>query len=366
MEALNDVHACKTLHSPAITFDRMLSSGPFGDTELVRQSCASITRTLFEFCANDDPVISVLQTRLSHAAPAAMLAPQVRYAIRSSLDTGAVSLQAQGIPIEGWLAESPSPTCSSVDATVRVPVFFPSANPGAAAVLSAIYDKEVPPVNSPSKAALIDPPADVLDGIVGGLDLLARLMPETARSCFEHVSLAGIYCVDGKIRGPECNGIPYWGSVSTPAVAGAIFAFSAGLVDPWRAAEALFHESIHCKMFDLYCSPGLVQPEYDKATATAVVSEWNEMLSWRTNEWPLDQALGAFHVYVHLLSFFATAAKGDHPPEVAAHISKRLGAALKRSASLEVQMRPAVARHLTPEGLDFFEWLSSCRQAFRA
>ena len=147
------------------------------------------------------------------------------------------------------------------------------------------------------EGALITPDARLLKLLQDGCDLLFMVLPELIMSALSHVRMIAW------VRSHTADAAMQSGSART--IPGAVFLSVDHLQTPWSVAEALLHEAIHNKLFDLYLTRLVLDSRYRAASAATVLSPWNEHTTFQSNRWPLDQALAAFHVYVHLALFAA-------------------------------------------------------------
>lgn len=343
--------------------DRLLATGPFGDSSSMTVA-RDIAAAQIDFSDNHDEVVQLLKRELSRPeanTERLIKSYQFRLVAHATALNGNSVIAPTGHPLEGWLPAAATEFKASRMDDLRLSVLQAESDASVGALLTKLFNKHIRPAKSVVAMDLIDVPDVVASGIQGGLNILASVCPESAKSNLDHVSLACVYSVDGKIYGKECDSLPCMESVSCAAVKSAAFFFSAAITEPWLAAELIYHESIHNKMFDLFISPGLLISDHERNGC--VISEWNEDLEWRTNVWPFDQALGAYHVYVHLMQFFLLASKQPHSAKLHRHLQKQLGGAIARSGSIEQQMDSECRNYLTDHGIEFFKWLQSSRRA---
>jgi hypothetical protein len=137
-----------------------------------------------------------------------------------------------------------------------------------------------------------EPLARLLDD---GYELAFRLLPRLAASVVAHVRLVAFM----RVQTPDAA----VQSGSIRAIPGAIFLSPHHLRTPWAVAEALLHECAHNKLFDLYLTRLVLEPGYDCRHARTIHARWKKSTLMQRNLWPLDQALSACHVYVHLAVF---------------------------------------------------------------
>jgi len=133
------------------------------------------------------------------------------------------------------------------------------------------------------------------------MEALFKTVPYAASSALTHVSIAAWARVETDDARME--------SGATRTIPGMIFLSVDDLTTPWRVAEAILHEATHEKLFDLYLTASVLGPEYNALTSPRIKVPWNESHELQSNEWPVDQALAALHVYAHL-AVFAKASAG--------------------------------------------------------
>lgn len=356
--------------------DKLLFSGPFGNTQHVLASCVERVRAYLEF-ASDDILVSSLHELIENSAPEALselaLHPIMRYVARRAMwrlthgsnEDLAAPIQAT---IQTWTSAIVR-TGPNGAALGSGPMWLnPSAAPECATLMTALYESEIAPRSAPADVELVVATASARAGAEEGHRILLNLLPRTAMSCLQHVKLICTYAIDGKFTASDAQSLAYFDSVSTPTIPGAIYLFAGGLEEPWLATESLLHEAVHTKLFDLYMSPGLLSPGYDARASAMVLSPWNKDLEWRRNKWPFDQALGAYHVYIYLFGLFLAAIRSpqDENGRVKCHVMKKLRHAMSRAEILESQLTTLAPAYLSEEGSSFFVWLKSCRTELSA
>ncbi|GAA3167385.1 PqqD family protein [Nonomuraea roseoviolacea] len=137
----------------------------------------------------------------------------------------------------------------------------------------------------------VTPDAALSAALGRAADLLTALLPRTGAGVLPHVSLVGFARYD--------NGEETLNSISGgDPLPSALFLAPERMDDPWTAAETLFHEGLHLKLFDVLRTGSLV------ADPDRLVP-----IPWRTRSWTLTRVLFAMHVYAHLLLFRAAAAE---------------------------------------------------------
>lgn len=68
--------------------------------------------------------------------------------------------------------------------------------------------------------------------------------------------------------------------------------------------ESLFHETLHRKLGSLLLCEEIFRPGYDSSTGPVFECGWNKPVAWNSNQWRVDRALDAFHVYAHLIPYY--------------------------------------------------------------
>ncbi|MFF4323460.1 aKG-HExxH-type peptide beta-hydroxylase [Streptomyces sp. NPDC001568] len=143
----------------------------------------------------------------------------------------------------------------------------------------------------------VEPDDQALAALSRGAELLAELLPHTGAGALRHVALVGFAegeDEDGSVHSFACG----------DRLPSALFLSPHALTDPWKAAELLFHESLHLKMFDIMRTGALVS-DIGRMTGTP---------PWRVVDWNLRRVYSSLHVYAHMVLFFAAAA--DAPADL--------------------------------------------------
>lgn len=157
------------------------------------------------------------------------------------------------------------------------------------------FDTECLPnrlVGTISSGELIKADAEQVNAVACSLDRLSARLPLLMSDLLEHVDvvcwanvgLAGVHMQSGSVR----------------AIPGVVFINPSLMSDSRTLDEALLHEAVHCKLFDIYVCSGVLRSDYSALESPRVDVPWNRANQLQTNAWPLDQALAALHVYVHL------------------------------------------------------------------
>ncbi|MDT0378168.1 HEXXH motif-containing putative peptide modification protein [Streptomyces sp. DSM 42041] len=190
-----------------------------------------------------------------------------------------------------------------------------------------------------------------------GFAALGALLPELGASVGAHY--VGVGVVDVRTEGETFLA----GNVGRiPSV---VFFSENRMAHPWRLAETALHEGLHLKLFDIQRSASVFAEPDRLPDGPKVKVPW---LKWASmvapNEWALDRALGAFHVYAHLV-LFRRALQTRMTPELVARFGEpeaddppslyRFAPERARYLGEEILARGAGA--LTDHGHDFVTWL---------
>lgn len=126
--------------------------------------------------------------------------------------------------------------------------------------------------------------------LVMGAELLSQLLPRLFENVHPHVKIIAI--VIPKHAQSESHSQST--SLSIPDMPGVIFLHPLSMDNLWFAAEALLHEALHQKYFDIRMG----------RCFTNLNDETMIDVPWRKKtQWSLNKTAGAFHVYVHLCLF---------------------------------------------------------------
>jgi hypothetical protein len=190
-----------------------------------------------------------------------------------------------------------------------------------------------------------------------GFAALNALLPELGASVGAHY--VGVGAVEVRTEGETFLA----GNVGRiPSV---VFFSENRMARPWRMAETALHEGLHLKLFDIQRSASIFAEPDRLPDGPKVKVPW---LKWASmvapNEWALDRALGAFHVYAHLV-VFRQALAARLTPELVARFGEpeaddppslyRFGPERARYLGEELLARGSGA--LTDHGRDLVTWL---------
>ncbi|MEV7809373.1 HEXXH motif-containing putative peptide modification protein [Streptomyces flaveolus] len=171
--------------------------------------------------------------------------------------------------------------------------------------------------------------------------LMLDTAPDLCTGLFRHARY--VVAVDG----PDA-----FDSASTREIPGVAFVARRCMRTPERFAEALVHEFVHLRLYDLQMTRSVFAPDYDTATAPTVAPEWHRHSP--VPRWPVDRALAAAHVYVHLSAWFEERARVCPDPDLA----RSAETAAFRAASLLDKVARRAEGCLGPAGTDFLGWLA--------
>lgn len=189
-------------------------------------------------------------------------------------------------------------------------------------------------------------PVEVSGLVRAAVELMLTTAPELCAGLVRHARY--VVAVDG----PDA-----FDSASTHEIPGTAFVAVRCMHTPERLAEALVHEFVHLRLYDLQTTRSIFVPTYDTDTAPTVAPEWHR--DSKVSRWPVDRALAAAHVYVHLAAWFEQRAVDGGGTES----EQSAETAMLRAASL----LDKVARHaescLGPAGQDFLRWLTQVHES---
>ncbi|MFE7612317.1 aKG-HExxH-type peptide beta-hydroxylase [Streptomyces celluloflavus] len=177
------------------------------------------------------------------------------------------------------------------------------------------------------------------------VDLMRETAPELCAGLFRHARY--LVAVDG----PDA-----FDSASTRDIPGAVFVALRCMRTPERLAEAMVHEFVHLRLYDLQMTRSIFVADYDTRTAPTVAPEWHRHSS--VSRWPVDRALAAAHVYVHLAAWFEARARACPNPE----LDRSVQTADFRASSLLDKVDQFAHMCLGPAGIVFLNWLTQIHQ----
>jgi len=189
--------------------------------------------------------------------------------------------------------------------------------------------------------------SDDADAVSAATTLLREVLPELTPGLLRHVRYLA------KITGPEAAE-----SVSTREISGTVFVSARCFEAPERLAEALLHEAVHQRFYDLMLTRSIFVPTYDTASAPTVAPEWH--VDSPVKDWPADRALAAAHVYVHLTVWFQQLQYyGGISAQRREAAARSAYVAAWRARSLLDKIEAIAPGQLGPAGLPFLAWLRS-------
>lgn len=106
------------------------------------------------------------------------------------------------------------------------------------------------------------------------VELMLATAPDLCTGLLRH----GRYIV--AVDGPDA-----FDSASTREIPGAAFVAVRCMRTPERLAEALLHEFVHLRLYDLQATRSVFAPAYDTATAPSVAPEWHRDSRFRDGPW---------------------------------------------------------------------------------
>jgi hypothetical protein len=120
-------------------------------------------------------------------------------------------------------------------------------------------------------------------------------------------------------------------------------------------AASLFHEALHSKLFAIEATQLLMRAGYDEASSARIQPVWHKPPEEGGQDWPVDRALGAFHVYAHLALLFCGLTR---QPDVRDIAKKSFRKTLFRAHFLAARLQDAGATALGPAGRALVNWLA--------
>lgn len=212
---------------------------------------------------------------------------------------------------------------------------------------------------SGKKLQLCTPDDSTVAVLRSGAELLAELFPNLARSALSHVHVIAV--VDNL---PNNISKLQTASLSLRSFPATTFLAAPALKNPWTVAEHLLHEALHLKQIDLEISYTILRRGYSPALSARVYALWNRREPHLLHDWPVDRALGAFHVYSHLGLYFQQVERHAgvlverYGPLGALEPSKSARESLDRAHYLGWNLLAAV-EELGSAGHDFVLWLQA-------
>lgn len=227
-----------------------------------------------------------------------------------------------------------------------------------------LFERQIANNVSAKKAVLCSPSLEMFSVLSEGVELLCRVLPNLTESVLPHVQVLAIIDIEkaGALGETHWPGLAK--SLSSHAVPGAIFLSAASLENPYVAAESILHEAVHKKASDLSLTRSILRAGYSPDISRSITIPWNKPLPWNPNVWPVDRALLAFHVYVHLAVFFTELTIRPKLYSVAnvplsAHVGQLAEQSFDRARYLSKALNETASGHLGDDGHAFLGWLNA-------
>jgi len=189
-----------------------------------------------------------------------------------------------------------------------------------------------------------------IETLRAGVRLVERLLPRCSQSVFSHAHVIGVFSSEGPSSGLASSS-EYW-------LSGTVFLGRRLLVNPWYAAEHVFHEALHQQLYDFRQRHSVLRWGFDRADAPLIESPWNLPDRNNNNQWDVHRSLAAFHVYVHLAVFACLAVAADD--ELRRVYGKRVmtskATSIARARYLQEQLRGALWEELGAAGQRLVDW----------
>jgi HEXXH motif-containing protein len=237
---------------------------------------------------------------------------------------------------------------------------------GAGAMISArfqrLFDEEIATAMSDRHVALVAPSEEQAEMLRRGERLLLQLLPTVSRNVLRFVHLVAVADVRERDDGAETHKY-LSASASSNRVPGTVFLTPRALCTPLDAAEALLHEACHKLLHDLILTRPILRLGYSPKQSPTITAIWNPSFPWNPNRWPIDRALLAAHVYVHLALFFKTvcetgagmASPRDLPGTSAPEVWRRV--TYDRARYLLRHLVASAGEELGQFGFELVDWL---------
>ena len=183
--------------------------------------------------------------------------------------------------------------------------------------------------------------------------LMEAITPGLAQSVASHTQTIAVFDPVGRRSGIA--------SSSQYRLSGMVFINRHMFRNPWQAAEHLFHECLHQKLYDLRSGHTLLSPDFEENNEPLVCSLWNTPGVSSENIWNTHRAMAAFHVYAHLAVMAAKAEANVEALE--AEFGPRNGMissrqAIDRARHLGLELREQCGHELGPAGEGLVDWLT--------
>jgi hypothetical protein len=328
----------------------------FGDSDALLAGVCAYTDFALEILAAGSASAAALRDAISRrpADDRLLLHPVVRIGTRRGLAALEGSGAAPGPGAEALLgaavaaASSPAPPSDDELRPGGPVVHDPLGEGPLDPPLRALVRAHLTPKGLEGQTVMTAPGHRGLEVLRAAVGLLYDILPRTAAGALRHVCVVGHLDVVRSVPPDDPRRAALFTSASSYLVPGFILVSPRALTDVHQAAEAILHEAIHAKLFDIYLVRSVLRAGYDAEGASEIVAPWNGS----REPWPLDRALGALHVYVHLAALFAALADRGVPGMVA-----RCGTARGRAAFLGSAVRRRADDELRDTGRQLVEWL---------
>lgn len=168
---------------------------------------------------------------------------------------------------------------------------------------------------------------------------LATVVPRLWESARRHIRIV-VAVGDGPFKSGSDRRLP-----------GTVFVAAEVLSRPALLSEALLHEGIHQKLYDIYLQGPVLETAYDANSSPRLRAPWHGASDEGPN-WPVDNVLAAMHVYAHLAVLRARQGLESHHESGPPYTS-----ALSRALYLAEALRSGRAGRLGPSGTAMVDWL---------
>jgi hypothetical protein len=236
-------------------------------------------------------------------------------------------------------------------------------------LIARLFDEQVARHFVEDDLELCSPDKATSDAIAAGLHLLKTLVPELAATAMAHVYAFALAGRPSQSFVSSDDDKANFQAASSLDVPGCVFLTSTIKSSVWRAAETVFHEAIHQKMFDLMATREIYRVGYAGQSAERVPVPWNAEPDGSVKFWTTDRALFACHVYVYLQVYYLALCdrlkRGDTRIFGSMNVEAALGQSTTRSAHLLAALAGPCQGDLGKAGKRFFAWLRDLHAAAR-
>ncbi len=233
-----------------------------------------------------------------------------------------------------WVDAAQSRT--SVRSTGTLPLYQPGARPLDARLTTEI--RAVLTTQAAGSGGRAVPVAD--EGPLEAAEaVLTALVPGLWGSARRHIRMV-VAVSDAPFKSGSDRRLP-----------GTVFVDAGVFRVPELLSEALLHEGVHQKLYDIYLQAPVLESAYDPDRSPRLRAPWHAA-SERAPEWPVDNVLAAAHVYAHL-----TVLRAHQGCEAHDAVGPPYASALSRAVHLTEALRTDRAGRLGPSGAAMVEWL---------